>query len=106
MASRMNKGGRFIFRHFPCCDSYYFGIDSSFRVCPFRSIFINFRDKLFETISIFSYIRSEEHTSELQSLRHLVCRLLLEKHTEFLLGRQGQQSGRGRRRTHPPGPWL
>src|SRR5258705_6893847 len=27
----------------------------------------------------FASIRSEEHTSELQSLRHLVCRLLLEK---------------------------
>src|SRR5262245_63696354 len=27
-------------------------------------------------------IRSEEHTSELQSLRHLVCRLLLEKNKE------------------------
>src|SRR5262245_64221220 len=26
-----------------------------------------------------AYPRSEEHTSELQSLRHLVCRLLLEK---------------------------
>src|SRR5262245_64559986 len=26
-----------------------------------------------------SSARSEEHTSELQSLRHLVCRLLLEK---------------------------
>src|SRR5438045_5784702 len=26
-----------------------------------------------------SRARSEEHTSELQSLRHLVCRLLLEK---------------------------
>src|SRR5437899_8812882 len=26
-----------------------------------------------------SFERSEEHTSELQSLRHLVCRLLLEK---------------------------
>src|SRR5258705_1853299 len=26
-----------------------------------------------------SKMRSEEHTSELQSLRHLVCRLLLEK---------------------------
>src|SRR5205814_5151526 len=26
----------------------------------------------------FTYDRSEEHTSELQSLRHLVCRLLLE----------------------------
>src|SRR5437899_12501084 len=29
---------------------------------------------------IFGWMeRSEEHTSELQSLRHLVCRLLLEK---------------------------
>src|SRR5258705_2942016 len=28
--------------------------------------------------------RSEEHTSELQSLRHLVCRLLLEKKKKFL----------------------
>src|SRR5262245_62649436 len=27
--------------------------------------------------------RSEEHTSELQSLRHLVCRLLLEKKKLF-----------------------
>src|SRR5437899_6213065 len=27
----------------------------------------------------FPLFRSEEHTSELQSLRHLVCRLLLEK---------------------------
>src|SRR5262245_64129950 len=27
----------------------------------------------------FAGNRSEEHTSELQSLRHLVCRLLLEK---------------------------
>src|SRR5436853_3022314 len=28
------------------------------------------------------YLRSEEHMSELQSLRHLVCRLLLEKKKE------------------------
>src|SRR5947199_2085365 len=28
--------------------------------------------------------RSEEHTSELQSLRHLVCRLLLEKKKEHV----------------------
>src|SRR6202023_283831 len=28
--------------------------------------------------------RSEEHTSELQSLRHLVCRLLLEKKLEVM----------------------
>src|SRR5262245_21710891 len=29
-------------------------------------------------------LRSEEHTSELQSLRHLVCRLLLEKKKEVI----------------------
>src|SRR5205814_3413296 len=28
--------------------------------------------------------RSEEHTSELQSLRHLVCRLLLEKKKTYI----------------------
>src|SRR5262245_63597547 len=30
-------------------------------------------------------VRSEEHTSELQSLRHLVCRLLLEKTNRLLV---------------------
>jgi len=35
--------------------------------------------------------RSEEHTSELQSLRHLVCRLLLEK--------KNSNSGQAQRRT-------
>src|SRR5437899_7340458 len=34
--------------------------------------------------------RSEEHTSELQSLRHLVCRLLLEKKKENALKRFAQ----------------
>src|SRR5947199_3620981 len=31
------------------------------------------------TAKVYAKKRSEEHTSELQSLRHLVCRLLLEK---------------------------
>src|SRR3989449_3023624 len=31
------------------------------------------------TLCISSQVRSEEHTSELQSRLHLVCRLLLEK---------------------------
>src|SRR5258705_4568870 len=34
-------------------------------------------------------IRSEEHTSELQSLRHLVCRLLLEKKKKQQQNRRG-----------------
>src|ERR1039458_10628500 len=37
-----------------------------------------------------SPLRSEEHTSELQSLRHLVCRLLLGKKN---LGRQRHRQG-------------
>src|SRR6195952_6001689 len=32
-----------------------------------------------QPITVWQSKRSEEHTSELQSLRHLVCRLLLEK---------------------------
>src|SRR5258705_8406083 len=37
------------------------------------------RGKRFPRDTVASRTRSEEHTSELQSLRHLVCRLLLEK---------------------------
>src|SRR5258705_9161989 len=37
--------------------------------------------------------RSEEHTSELQSLRHLVCRLLLEKKKDVETGRRIIVSG-------------
>src|SRR5258705_7071955 len=44
-----------------------------------------------EVFDHFSFVpmlegRSEEHTSELQSLRHLVCRLLLEKKKKELQG--------------------
>src|SRR5947199_1666388 len=43
-------------------------------------------------------LRSEEHTSELQSLRHLVCRLLLEK--------KNTRHETGRRRRRPRAPRL
>src|SRR5262245_64991402 len=50
--------------------------------------------------------RSEEHTSELQSLRHLVCRLLLEKKkqkrlhtTQFPINRQNSNRKRPTNRT-------
>src|SRR5438874_9852929 len=42
-------------------------------------------------------IRSEEHTSELQSRRDLVCRLLLEKKNPRGKGRQSLVRHRGRR---------
>src|SRR5258705_8363036 len=44
-------------------------------------------------------LRSEEHTSELQSLRHLVCRLLLEKK------KNQRRSGCPMLRNLRPGGW-
>src|SRR3712207_8842012 len=35
--------------------------------------------------SVSAHVRSEEHTSELQSRQYLVCRLLLEKKTRLSL---------------------
>src|SRR5258705_4374497 len=55
---------------------------------PYTTLFRSPRDREARwrkgpSFSFFSLVerakRSEEHTSELQSLRHLVCRLLLEK---------------------------
>src|SRR5438552_11061448 len=43
--------------------------------------------------------RSEEHTSELQSPDHLVCRLLLEKKNSE---RRTHRAARGRGRSRPP----
>src|SRR2546422_4502536 len=40
------------------------------------------RVRLEDAASLGAYARSEEHTSELQSRLHLVCRLLLEKKNE------------------------
>src|SRR5471030_3509354 len=46
--------------------------------------------------------RSEEHTSELQSLRHLVCRLLLEKKKTKLFNRRRMPTLQPKRgTTHP-----
>src|SRR5205814_7582210 len=60
-----------------------------FRSIGQRDPLVEFKNEAFHMfdnlkMSIQHYIvdellRSEEHTSELQSLRHLVCRLLLEK---------------------------
>src|SRR5436305_8991768 len=42
-------------------------------------------------------LRSEEHTSELQSRPHLVCRLLLEKKKRWVVERSLAWLGRSRR---------
>src|SRR5439155_10159149 len=41
--------------------------------------FFHWKNEPFLPVEEFEFARSEEHTSELQSRGHLVCRLLLEK---------------------------
>src|SRR5258708_27197568 len=48
-------------------------------------------------------LRSEEHTSELQSPDHLVCRLLLEKKTTETAATPHPPPSRPRPPAHPPG---
>src|SRR2546430_11950504 len=43
----------------------------------------DFRSKCFGSTTADSALRSEEHTSELQSQSNLVCRLLLEKKKKY-----------------------
>src|SRR5205814_2609071 len=45
----------------------------------FRRVQAELLEALWPVLAPDGKLRSEEHTSELQSLRHLVCRLLLEK---------------------------
>src|SRR5437899_8000575 len=64
--------GKYIFLVFPAllAVAAVWCTQLSLYTLPFRSGRVQF---------IPTMMRSEEHTSELQSLRHLVCRLLLEK---------------------------
>src|SRR5471030_259404 len=66
---------------------------------PYTTLFRSLEYKngnTFGTVAFTSYglfwWRSEEHTSELQSLRHLVCRLLLEKKSISSIARRASRS--------------
>src|SRR5262245_64121474 len=49
--------------------------------------------------------RSEEHTSELQSLRHLVCRLLLEKKKKNKITKEDTNNKESEIQVHNRTPW-
>src|SRR3989449_5142069 len=56
---------------------------------PWYHLVFNFHTKTkFTNASFYSNPRSEEHTSELQSRLHLVCRLLLEKKKNIQLSKK------------------
>src|SRR5437660_5365574 len=105
-----------------------FVLSVTWRLFPFGG-YVAFAKDPFENLRHI-VLRSEEHTSELQSRGHLVCRLLLEKKNERHRGhgggalrREGDDAGRllravrpgskdpwarapaARARTHDPGTW-
>src|SRR5436853_5067285 len=61
-----------LFRSSELLSSYGWDMDTSPSLFAYQNIYDTTQCQCAEW-------RSEEHTSELQSLRHLVCRLLLEK---------------------------
>src|SRR5690625_6601916 len=67
----------------------FFSVNKFHRFYPFQrsffiTFFIFFTYFLFLILTIYILVRSEEHTSELQSRGHLVCCLLLEKKRSLL----------------------
>src|SRR2546422_4971263 len=93
-------GLKFLLGSTPSCD---FGRS---RTCPMEALTMNFESRYFwivftfvgdstttsdfvtarlpPTAKVKTIQRSEEHTSELQSRLHLVCRLLLEKKKTYI----------------------
>src|SRR5258705_10190151 len=78
----------------------------------FRSQHLNNSQVLASRSSILlerrsNMMRSEEHTSELQSLRHLVCRLLLEKKKQKKRQKErGEEPVRSEKRDSENGGWT
>src|SRR2546430_10877434 len=64
--------------------STLFPYTTLFRSIAPRSTWTGYRATL--TAGLLTLVRSEEHTSELQSQSNLVCRLLLEKKNRFAHG--------------------
>src|SRR2546429_9114761 len=68
----------FFFNDTATTEIYTLSLHDALPICAKRCLLLGRQDSGLYEIAIFLY-RSEEHTSELQSRLHLVCRLLLEK---------------------------
>src|SRR5436853_7542519 len=71
----------FFFTDTPNTEIYTLSLHDALPISPVMnmSLLVAYPHTFIPTASVPLSPRSEEHTSELQSLRHLVCRLLLEK---------------------------
>src|SRR5437899_7196926 len=69
----------FFFNDTATTEIYTLSLHDALPICG-NALWLNWSDRHPSPWPLgFAFARSEEHTSELQSLRHLVCRLLLEK---------------------------
>src|SRR5947199_647678 len=77
----MHRSSFFFFNDPPPTEIYTLSLHDALpiSVSVWKSDLAARRARAPQTNSTRTFPRSEEHTSELQSLRHLVCRLLLEK---------------------------
>src|SRR5258705_3556091 len=71
----------FFFNDTATTEIYTLSLHDALPISPWRRRADPFRAASSTRSRLQPRTRSEEHTSELQSLRHLVCRLLLEKKT-------------------------
>src|SRR5437899_6571189 len=70
----------FFFHDTATTEIYTLSLHDALPICPSVSLCLCVSVAYIDSAEVFDHHqRSEEHTSELQSLRHLVCRLLLEK---------------------------
>src|SRR5205085_3894679 len=69
----------FFFNHTATTEIYTLSLHDALPICPTATWRLSLRPEMISSALISSGIRSEEHTSELQSQSNLVCRLLLEK---------------------------
>src|SRR5437899_11174084 len=78
---RLHNFATFFFNDTPTTEIYTLSLHDALPICPHHASFPAGRRRCAPAPRRRpgDRRRSEEHTSELQSLRHLVCRLLLEK---------------------------
>src|ERR1019366_10535519 len=70
---------RFFFNDTATTEIYTLSLHDALPICPHQHDDERTGRPISRAETRFAEIRSEEHTSELQSLTNLVCRLLLEK---------------------------
>src|SRR5687768_18001406 len=79
LAERLNIFPFFFFNDTATTEIYTLSLHDALPISYYRNVLTPEMQKRGQPVPPVDEVRSEEHTSELQSRLHLVCRLLLEK---------------------------